>query len=234
MIPPFMFATGIENSYPTIHGGRAPRRRDGEVRPLRALARRTSTASRSWASTSCATGRRCTAPGSGRAATTGSSPTSPSPTCGAATSCRSSTCATSACPTGSATSRTPTSRRLFADYARAFAERFPWVQLYTPVNEMFICATFSARVRLVERAAARPTARSSPRSSTSSRRTCWRCRRSSRCGPTRSSSRASRREYFHADSPAAIKPAEIAERRSASCRSTSTTAAASTRRCTST
>ena len=33
---------------------------------------------------------------------------------------------------------------LFARYARAFAERFPWVQLYTPVNEMFICATFSA------------------------------------------------------------------------------------------
>jgi beta-glucosidase len=33
---------------------------------------------------------------------------------------------------------------LFADYARAFATRFPWVQFYTPVNEMFICATFSA------------------------------------------------------------------------------------------
>jgi beta-glucosidase len=33
---------------------------------------------------------------------------------------------------------------LFADYAAAFAGRFPWVQLYTPVNEMFICATFSA------------------------------------------------------------------------------------------
>jgi beta-glucosidase/6-phospho-beta-glucosidase/beta-galactosidase len=33
--------------------------------------------------------------------------------------------------------------RLFGHYARAFAERFPWVQLYTPVNEMFICATFS-------------------------------------------------------------------------------------------
>ena len=33
----------------------------------------------------------------------------------------------------------------FADYARAFARRFPWVQLYTPINEMYICATFSAR-----------------------------------------------------------------------------------------
>ena len=35
--------------------------------------------------------------------------------------------------------------RLFADYARAFAERFPWVQLYTPINEMYIAAVFSAR-----------------------------------------------------------------------------------------
>jgi beta-glucosidase/6-phospho-beta-glucosidase/beta-galactosidase len=34
---------------------------------------------------------------------------------------------------------------LFAAYARAFAERFPWVQLYTPVNEMFITAVFSAK-----------------------------------------------------------------------------------------
>src|SRR3712207_4867469 len=34
---------------------------------------------------------------------------------------------------------------LFADYARAFALRFPWVQLYTPVNEMYITALFSAR-----------------------------------------------------------------------------------------
>jgi beta-glucosidase len=33
---------------------------------------------------------------------------------------------------------------LFARYARDFAQRFPWVQLYTPVNEMFVCATFSA------------------------------------------------------------------------------------------
>lgn len=34
---------------------------------------------------------------------------------------------------------------LFASYARDFAKRFPWVQLYTPVNEMYICATFSAK-----------------------------------------------------------------------------------------
>jgi beta-glucosidase/6-phospho-beta-glucosidase/beta-galactosidase len=32
---------------------------------------------------------------------------------------------------------------LFADYAREFARRFPWVRLYTPVNEIFVAATFS-------------------------------------------------------------------------------------------
>lgn len=33
----------------------------------------------------------------------------------------------------------------FARYAADFARRFPWIQLYTPVNEMYICALFSAR-----------------------------------------------------------------------------------------
>ncbi len=35
--------------------------------------------------------------------------------------------------------------RLFAEYASAFARRFPWVRLYTPINEIFIAATFSAQ-----------------------------------------------------------------------------------------
>ncbi|HEX6881632.1 MAG TPA: family 1 glycosylhydrolase, partial [Terriglobales bacterium] len=34
---------------------------------------------------------------------------------------------------------------LFADYARAFAKRYPWVRYYTPVNEIFVAATFSAQ-----------------------------------------------------------------------------------------
>ncbi|MCA1817233.1 MAG: family 1 glycosylhydrolase [Acidobacteria bacterium] len=34
--------------------------------------------------------------------------------------------------------------RLFAEYARAFAARFPWVRYYTPVNEIFVAAEFSA------------------------------------------------------------------------------------------
>lgn len=34
---------------------------------------------------------------------------------------------------------------LFAEYARAFAMRFPYIRLYTPVNEIFITAMFSAQ-----------------------------------------------------------------------------------------
>src|SRR5205823_92805 len=33
---------------------------------------------------------------------------------------------------------------LFAEYAGAFAARFPWVQCYTPVNEIYVCAKLSA------------------------------------------------------------------------------------------
>src|SRR5437763_7138300 len=31
-----------------------------------------------------------------------------------------------------------------AEYARAFAERYPWVRYYTPVNEIYVTAQFSA------------------------------------------------------------------------------------------
>ena len=33
---------------------------------------------------------------------------------------------------------------LFAEYARAFAERYAWLHYYTPINEIFIAALFSA------------------------------------------------------------------------------------------
>ena len=36
----------------------------------------------------------------------------------------------------------------FADYAAAFAERYPWIKFYTPVNEMLVCARFSALLGL--------------------------------------------------------------------------------------
>ena len=38
----------------------------------------------------------------------------------------------------------PAFPELFAEYAADVAKRYPWVQLFTPVNEMSICATFSA------------------------------------------------------------------------------------------
>ena len=35
--------------------------------------------------------------------------------------------------------------QFFAEYAEAFAKRYPWVRLFTPINEIFIAATFSAQ-----------------------------------------------------------------------------------------
>ncbi len=32
----------------------------------------------------------------------------------------------------------------FMDYACTFARRYPWVRFYTPINEIFVCAKFSA------------------------------------------------------------------------------------------
>jgi beta-glucosidase/6-phospho-beta-glucosidase/beta-galactosidase len=34
----------------------------------------------------------------------------------------------------------------FAEYCGAFAERYPWIRFYTPVNEMLVCARFSAQL----------------------------------------------------------------------------------------
>ena len=36
--------------------------------------------------------------------------------------------------------------QLFAEYAHAFAARYPWLRFYTPVNEIYIAATFSAQL----------------------------------------------------------------------------------------
>lgn len=36
--------------------------------------------------------------------------------------------------------------RLFADYAKAFAQRFGWVKRFTPVNEIYVAATFSGQL----------------------------------------------------------------------------------------
>ena len=34
---------------------------------------------------------------------------------------------------------------LFADFAELFARRYPWIQYYTPVNEILVCAKFSGK-----------------------------------------------------------------------------------------
>src|SRR5213592_3128743 len=98
MTPGFMYATGIENSCPTIDGGRT---RMDELEFCRHYDLR----------------RRDIIP------------------------------ITDLChfgvPDWLGNFQNPDFPELFAGYAAAFARRYPWVQLYTPVNEMFICAIFS-------------------------------------------------------------------------------------------
>jgi beta-glucosidase/6-phospho-beta-glucosidase/beta-galactosidase len=36
--------------------------------------------------------------------------------------------------------------RFFSEYAKAFALQFPWIKLYNPINEMYVAARFSARL----------------------------------------------------------------------------------------
>ena len=48
--------------------------------------------------------------------------------------------------------------RLFVEYAQAFARRFPWVRFYTPVNEILHRGNILRSVWMVERAASSDTA----------------------------------------------------------------------------
>jgi beta-glucosidase len=97
---------------------------------------------------------------------------------------------------------------LFADYARAFAERFPWVQLYTPVNEMFITAVFSARYgwwneQLATDRGFVTALKHVVRANILAMEAILEVRPDALFIQSESS------EYFHADSPAAVGPAEI-------------------------
>ena len=101
---------------------------------------------------------------------------------------------------------------LFAEYARAFAERFPWVQLYTPVNEMFICAAFSAAFgwwneQLTSDAGLRHGAQAHRQGERAGDAAILEVRPDAIFIQSESS------EYFHAESPAAIKPAEFCNAR---------------------
>ncbi|HUS35244.1 MAG TPA: family 1 glycosylhydrolase [Verrucomicrobiae bacterium] len=96
----------------------------------------------------------------------------------------------------------------FAEYAEAFARRFPWVQLYTPVNEMFICATFSAaygwwneQLRS-DQAFVRALA-NIVKANVLAMHAILKVRPDAIFVQSESS------EYFHAENPRAIKPAEI-------------------------
>ena len=98
--------------------------------------------------------------------------------------------------------------RLFAQYAGDFARRFPWVQLYTPVNEMFICATFSAAYgwwneQLASDRAFVTALHHIVKANVLAMHAILEVRPDAIFIQSESS------EYFHADSPAAIKPAEI-------------------------
>ena len=96
----------------------------------------------------------------------------------------------------------------FAHYARSFAQRFPWVQLYTPVNEMFICATFSGRYgwwneQLASDRGFVTALKHLVRANVLAMHAILDLR------PDALFFQSESAEYFHANSPAAIKPAEI-------------------------
>ncbi len=97
---------------------------------------------------------------------------------------------------------------LFADYAGDFARRFPWVQLYTPINEMFICALFSARYGWWNEQL------QSDRSFVTALKhivtaNVLAMARILEVRPDAIFVQSESSEYFHAENPAAIKPAEI-------------------------
>jgi beta-glucosidase/6-phospho-beta-glucosidase/beta-galactosidase len=97
---------------------------------------------------------------------------------------------------------------LFATYAEDFARRFPWVQLYTPINEMFICAQFSAAYgwwneQLRSDQAFVKALKHIVTANVLAMERILKIRPDALFIQSESS------EYFHADNPAAIKPAEI-------------------------
>ncbi len=97
---------------------------------------------------------------------------------------------------------------LFAGYARAFAERFAWLQLYTPVNEMYICALFSGRFGwwneqlTTERGFVTALKHIAKANVLGMRQILQVC-------PDALFIQSESSEYFHAANPKAIKPAEL-------------------------
>ncbi|HMJ09253.1 MAG TPA: family 1 glycosylhydrolase [Pyrinomonadaceae bacterium] len=98
--------------------------------------------------------------------------------------------------------------KLFADYACAFAKRFPWIQMYTPVNEMYVCAKFSARYgwwneQLSSDRAFVTALKHIVKANVLAMQAILDIRADAIFIQSESS------EYFHAENPAAIGPAEV-------------------------
>ncbi len=96
---------------------------------------------------------------------------------------------------------------LFETYAKAFACRYPWVQLYTPINEMFICATFSAKYGWWNEQGTTDQTfvtalKNIVKANVLAMKAILNCRPDAIFVQSESS------EYFHAENPAAIGPAE--------------------------
>jgi beta-glucosidase len=97
---------------------------------------------------------------------------------------------------------------LFGGYCRAFASRYPWVQLYTPVNEMFVCALFSGlygwwNEQQSSDAGFVTALKHIVKANVLAMRSIVDVRPDAIFIQSESS------EYFHAENPKAIKPAEI-------------------------
>ena len=97
---------------------------------------------------------------------------------------------------------------LFAQYAKAFALRFPWVQLYTPINEMYVCATFSAlygwwNEQLSSDRGFVTALKHIVKANVLAMQAILEARPDAIFIQSESS------EYYHAENPAAIKPAEL-------------------------
>ena len=214
MIPSFMFATGIENSYP-----------DDRSADARASTRwRSAGTTSSGARTSiCVAGAghplpalRPAAPshaGSAPAATTGRSPTQTFDDLHAARH------RAHRRPLPLRRARLDRqlpeprlSRSCSPSMRGAFAQRYPWVQLYTPVNEMFICAHL-----LGARTAGGTSSSRSDRAFVTALKHIVKANVLAmhailEVRPDAIFIQSESSEYFHADNPAAIEPAEIAER----------------------
>ncbi|RZJ33798.1 MAG: glycoside hydrolase family 1 protein [Flavobacterium sp.] len=97
---------------------------------------------------------------------------------------------------------------LFAAYAKAFALRYPWIQLYTPVNEMYICALFSAQYgwwneQLSGDRYFVTALKHIVKANVLAMQAILETRKDAIFIQSESS------EYYHAENPAAIKPAEL-------------------------